>query len=231
MRLPAPPPEEPPPEEPPPERELWPWLLVLLVLVLAGVAAAWYAARDSGTATPETVQTTVAAAQGKSKPARKHTTTATTEAVETVVVPGLVGQSRDDAVQTLEAQGLRPDVREVASEEPKETVVSQHPAGGAKVDRGSGVLLNVSSDPAKPAVETTTAATTAPATTQPEPAGVTVPDVTGQSLGAASDALRSAGLLPSSRHVPSTEAKDSVVSQSPGGGARAQRGDHVLLNV
>jgi serine/threonine-protein kinase len=58
-----------------------------------------------------------------------------------------------------------------------------------------------------------------------------VPDVTGESVGAAKAALHGAGLDASVQHVPSTEAKDTVVSQSPAGGRAAQKGAHVLLNV
>ena len=43
-RLAGPPPG--PPVDPPPDRELWPWLLVLLVLVLAGIAVVYFATRD-----------------------------------------------------------------------------------------------------------------------------------------------------------------------------------------
>jgi beta-lactam-binding protein with PASTA domain len=132
-----------PPEEPPPERELWPWLLVLIVLVLAGLTAAWFATRDSGgTPSPETLTTTVAAAPAKPK-AKPKATPATTQQARTVLVPQLVGQRRDEAVHTLEAQGLRADVHEVPSLQTERTVVSQHPIGGTRVDAGSGVLLNV----------------------------------------------------------------------------------------
>ena len=48
------PPEPPPPEEPPPEegeRELWPWLLGLLVLVIAGILLAYFLTRGGGHST------------------------------------------------------------------------------------------------------------------------------------------------------------------------------------
>jgi beta-lactam-binding protein with PASTA domain len=198
-----------PPEEPPPARELWPWLIVLLALALAGLAAAWYATRDSGSATPQTVQTTVAAAPAKPKKQQPATT-----AVEQVVVPDVVGQQRDDAVRTLEAQGLSASVTEVPSTQEKDLVVAQAPRGGEKADKGSSVAVNVSKGPSKPA-----------------PVAVTVPNVVGQALDSAKDAIKAAGLDPSVQHVPSTEAKETVVSQSPAAGSSAQKGDHVLLNV
>lgn len=221
-----PPPGEPVgPVEPPPDRELWPWLLVLLVLVLAGLGAAWFATRDTGSAssTPQTRQTTVVAPATHKPKAKKQ---ATTPQISTVVVPDLVGQTRDEATNTLAAQGLNADVHEVPSTQTAGNVVSQHPAGGTKVDQSSSVLLNVSTGPEK-----TAPANTTPAKTLPAPAAVSVPDVTGQSVGAATATLRSAGLIASVQHVPSTKPTETVVSQSPGGGASAQKGAHVLLNV
>jgi eukaryotic-like serine/threonine-protein kinase len=199
-----------PPEEPPPDRELWPWLLVLLVLVVAGLAAAWYATRDStGSSTPRTVQTTVAAA-----PATPTKQQPTTTAVEQVVVPDVVGQQRDDAVGTLEAQGLSASLTEVPSTQEQGLVVAQSPRGGEKVDKGSSVAVNVSKGP-----------------TKPEPVAVTVPDVVGQPVDSAAAAVKDAGLHPSVQHVPSTEAEETVVSQSPSGGSSADKGAGVLLNV
>jgi serine/threonine-protein kinase len=220
-----PPPGEPvEPVEPPPDRELWPWLLVLLVLVLAGLGAAWFATRDTSSASPapQTRQTTVVT-QAKHKPKAKRQ--ATTQ-VTTVVVPDLVGQTRDEATHTLAAQGLNADVQEVPSTQTVDNVVSQHPAGGTNVDQNASVLLNVSKGPEKAAPANTT-----PAKTPPAPAAISVPDVTGQSVGAAAATLRSAGLIASVQHVPSTQPTDTVVSQSPGGGTSAPKGAHVLLNV
>jgi beta-lactam-binding protein with PASTA domain len=241
-------PPAPPPGEPPPDRELWPWLLVLAVLLLAGLAAAWYATRDSGTAAPRTIQTTVAApAKPKPKPAQPDTTTAPrTTQPQTVVVPDLVDQSRADALRTLEAQGLRPDVREVPSTETKDTVVSQHPAGGTRVDAEAAVLLNVAKPvekrkpakpvekrkPAKPeeskpkAAEPTTTVSEAGAT-------ATVPSVVGEDKETAKADLKAAGFSPEKVEQDTTDPSEDgiVVDQAPAGGTTALRKSHVTIYV
>jgi eukaryotic-like serine/threonine-protein kinase len=233
------PPSGPPPEEPPPDRQFWPWLVVLLVLVLAGLAAAWYATRDSGTtAGPVTVQTTVAA-KPRTNPAQQQTTTApaTTTEPQTVVVPDLIGQSRDDAVRTLEAQGLTPDVRDVPSAEADGTVVSQHPAGGTSVQAEAGVLINVAHkvEPPKPSEDNGNsqgnqhdgggAAQT--------PAVAAVPNVVGEDKDTAKADLENAGFHAHGEKQDTIDPTQDglVVDQSPPGGTSAQTGSHVTIYV
>src|SRR5580765_4075463 len=226
-----------PPAEPPPDRELWPWLLVLFVLVIAGLAAVWYATRDStGAAGPVTVQTTVAA-----QPATTAaTTTAPTPAAppRTVVVPDLVGQSGGEAVRTLEALGLRPDVREVPSTKADGIVVSQHPAGGGTVEAQAGVLLNVAHHVEQP---------------KPQPNGdensqgdghdkggvlqtpvvATVPNVVGEDKDAAKADLASAGFHADKKNQDTSDPSQDglVVDQSPPGGGSAPAASHVTIYV
>lgn len=271
---PGPPPPGAPVDEPPPERDLWPWLLVLLVLVLAGLAAAWFVTHDSkGARGQQTTVTTVTAPtrpvgagqvtvpaivgmkvpqaletlrQAGFQPAvsgvfsdqPRGTVVSQTPPAQTkvakgstvqlraskgppgVVVPDLVGQRKDDAVKSLKALGLTPDVNDVPSTDPKDTVVAQHPAGGTKVAAESGVLLNISAGKAKAKPKKATASAT-----------VTVPDVTGSPLGSARAQIRSAGLVTEIRHVPSSQPHDTVTGQSPAAGTTAKRGDHVFLTV
>jgi serine/threonine-protein kinase len=225
-----------PPSEPPPDRELWPWLLVLLILVVAALAAVWYATRDTGGASgqPVTVQTTVAAGP-KPKPVQQQTTTAptTTAQPQTVVVPDLVGQTRDDAISTLEAQGLTPDARDVPSAQADGIVVSQHPAGGTTVQAQAGVLINVGHkvEP-QPRPAKNDANSQADGHSQ-TPAVTTIPTVVGEDKDSAKVDVRNAGF-----HV-HTERRDTadpdqdaaVIDQSPPGGTSAQAGSDVTIIV
>ena len=89
--------------------------------------------------------------------------------------------------------------------------------------------------------ETTTRAvpvfTAAAAPRQIQPAraetegSVTVPDVRGKKLRDAQEAIRDAGLVADRQETPSPLPRETVVAQSPGPGADADRGDHVVLTV
>ena len=81
-----------------------------------------------------------------------------------VSVPDVTGQTQQQAVATLQQAHLAPAVAQVASSQPKGTVLAQRPAAGEKAASGSRVRINVSKGPAQPAT-TTQQTTTAPATT------------------------------------------------------------------
>jgi len=63
-----------------------------------------------------------------------------------VAVPGVVGNSLDDAQQALGDAGLKADVNEVESSEPPGTVLKQDPASGTTVPPGSTVTLTVAKE-------------------------------------------------------------------------------------
>jgi serine/threonine-protein kinase len=191
----------PPYEEPPPSRELWPWLLVLLVLVLAGAAAAWFATRESrtGTARQATTVTTVAA----------QTSTVPKPLGGKVVVPALAGMKAPKALAELKRRGLQGTVNSVFTKDPKGVVSSQQPQPGAKLAKDGTVTLNVSKG-AKP---------------------VAVPDLVGQPRDQAVKILETQGFKPDVNEVPSDELRDTVIAQHPKGGTKRPPGSGVLLNV
>ena len=65
-----------------------------------------------------------------------------------VTVPDVVNRSLEDALAALTSVGLEVDVRRVETDEaPANTVLTQDPAGGSKVDAGATVGLTVAQPP------------------------------------------------------------------------------------
>jgi beta-lactam-binding protein with PASTA domain len=188
-------------EEPPPDRNFWPWLVVILVLIVAALVGAELAARKNG----------AGSASPTSVPPR-------------TIVPGVVGLPAPAAVATLQAQGLRANVVSVPSSEPANRVVAQHPRAGGAVPPGSTVRLNASTGP----TTTRTAVNRPPPAATPE---ATVPDVRGEKVNDARKELRSAGLDVEFSHVPSAQPKNTVVSQSPAPGTATRLGEQILITV
>jgi beta-lactam-binding protein with PASTA domain/predicted Ser/Thr protein kinase len=114
-----------------------------------------------------------------------------------VTVPDVVGKSRDDAVATLTSAGLKPNVHEVHSSMPADTVTAQDPQAGKQVVKGARVRINVS--------------------TGPQP--VSVPYVVGLSFDQASAQLQSAGFAVARTNVDSDQPANIVVRQEPTGSA------------
>jgi beta-lactam-binding protein with PASTA domain/predicted Ser/Thr protein kinase len=126
-----------------------------------------------------------------------------------VMVPNLVGETRDDAIGILSERGLKRNVVLVFSEEEEGTVVAQNPPAGRRVAKGSTVRINVSQGV--------------------RPVGV--PTVVGQSFEDASAALQEAGFAVARRDVDDERPAGTVVRQDPAGGAQAANGSTVTLFV
>jgi beta-lactam-binding protein with PASTA domain len=142
--------------------------------------------------------------------------------VRPVVVPSVVGMSQGEAVQRLTRLGLRPELNNVPSDQPAGTVVAQNPPADTEVDRGSEVILNVSTG--TPGATTTTTTTTAASQ-------VRVPSVVGLFQAPALRRLNSLGLRPQVFYVNSSEPANRVISQQPAAGARVTRDAPVRVNV
>lgn len=124
-------------------------------------------------------------------------------------VPDVVGQPVAEAVEDLQAVGLRARQVEAFAAQERGTVVKQEPRGGEKLQEGAIVRLTVSKG------------------TRP----VSVPDVVGTTSSEATRTLREAGFEVNIVAVPSTEAAGTVLAQSPAAGTDAAKGSSVRLNV
>jgi eukaryotic-like serine/threonine-protein kinase len=130
---------------------------------------------------------------------------------EQVEVPDVTGLSRDSAENLLSKAGLEAAVEERESEDPENDVISQNPAAGTEVDRGSTVTITVSTGIEK----------------------VSVPNVVGLNRRDAAAQLRSAGLVPAQREVDVTDpGQDGVVTdQRPAAGIELEKGKQVVIMV
>ena len=117
------------------------------------------------------------------------------------------------------------------------TVISESPQQGAKVAKGSEVLLVVNGTHSTPATTTTasTATTTQAATTTSaaptQPANATVPDLSGTDEQAAAASLGKAGLLASLAFVPSQDELGTVEAQAKSAGTTVPYHAHVQINI
>ena len=131
---------------------------------------------------------------------------------EQVPVPNVTGQAADAAERALEDLGLRATVteQETADEDPG-TVLAQDPAAGTDVDPGTTVTLTVAKEPSE-----------AP-----------VPDLMGDAVNDALDALSQAGFRPRTEEVPvETPDEDGlVVDQRPPAGTQREKGSRVTIVV
>src|SRR3954454_25152533 len=147
--------------------------------------------------------------------------------VKPVVVPQVVGQTQGSAVNALTGAGLKPVLHNVGSAKPAGTVVAQKPPAGKEVDKGSNVILTVSTGTAS--TTTTTTATTATTTTSA--ANVRVPTVTSLAAAPALRRLTVFRLHPTITYRTSDQPVGRVLQQSPAPGSTARRNSTVALTV
>jgi beta-lactam-binding protein with PASTA domain len=193
-----------PPSEPPPDREIWPWLLALLVFVLAGIAALYFGTRDDHKSRRATTPTqTVVQATPPAAPTRKP-------AVDPrATVPRLVGLPAPIALKTLQRLGLAGTTHGIFSKKPRNQVVSQVPGASRTVAKGATVKLDVSKG-----------AKAAP-----------VPDVVGQNTADALTTIKAQGFKAKLVRVPSDQPAGQVVAQHPKAGESVPAGSAIRLNL
>jgi beta-lactam-binding protein with PASTA domain len=233
-------------QAPPPlprRNPIWPWLIAALLAAAAIVAIVWALVQDRGPDTNRVpgvvgfaadragarVRANGFVAAVERRPSRLAPGTVVRQFPEggaelergstvglvvsagrpEVAVPRLVGLKRPAATRLLRSLGLVADVQVVASDRPAGVVLEQAPTADERVARNTTVTVVVARGPAL----------------------VQVPAVVGLRLAAAEARLRTAGLLPATREVPSEKPAGTVVAQSPPQRQKVQKGSRVTLNV
>jgi serine/threonine-protein kinase len=128
---------------------------------------------------------------------------------ETKPVPVVVRLTEQDAVDRLEDEGFEVQVRRAPNEAPQGVVFAQDPRGGAELEEGETVVIDVSSGPAE----------------------VDVPNVVGLPFAQAEERLEEAGLRARRFNVFSEEPPGVVVAQDPAAGEQAAEDAAVRVNV
>ncbi len=150
--------------------------------------------------------------------------TASQDTEKMVVVENVCGQTKEEAQQTLEAQGLYMfEVAQQKSDKPAGTILEQDPAGGSQVLEGSTVNVIVAGDQNVNYSEDNK---------DSEAEQVVVPNVKGYLEKDAVNALNNAGL----KVVKNYEYSDSVdagkvISQTPAGGSSVDSGTTITIVV
>jgi serine/threonine-protein kinase len=227
---------------PPPDRHIWPWLLLLLALVLGGLALLWYLSQDDEEAKPV--------------PAVVRLTEA--DAVELLNEEGF-----DARVRRLPNQAPRGIVfaqepgagRELEEGRVVMISVSTGPAGvdvpnvvGLPTDQAEERLADadlrarrfrvfseepvgvvVAQDPA--AGERAPRESRVRINVSQGTGRVAVPELVGRNVEQARSILRSMALASRAVEVPSAEPAGTVVAQSPAAGSEVARGSVVRINV
>jgi len=171
---------------------------------------------DKGSKVTVNVSTGTGPATTTSTTTATTTTTAstTTTAAGPVRVPRVAGLAQTPALRRLNTLGLHPTVVYVRSSQPANRVVSQSPAQGTTLRRGSSVRVNVSTGP------------------NPQP-NASVPNVAGQDQAAAVQSLRDAGFKVAVLNRPTADqSKDGlVVEEQPHAGSSIPGGSQVTIFV
>ncbi|MFF5567635.1 Stk1 family PASTA domain-containing Ser/Thr kinase [Streptomyces sp. NPDC012623] len=131
------------------------------------------------------------------------------EGAPQVKVPDVTEKQKESATDVLEGENFRVETKEEESDSATPgTVLSQDPASGAEVEKGSTVTLTIAKQ-----------------------AKVTVPDVTGNALADAQTRLTAFEFTVTQTQVDSDEPAGTVVKQSPSGNTKADKGSQVSLEI
>jgi serine/threonine-protein kinase len=149
---------------------------------------------------------------GEEVDARSEVDLVVSGGVETVVVPSVIGQDEQTAIDEIQAAGLTADVLTAPSEEEEGTVIAQDPEAGAEAEGGDIVTITVSEGAEEQEM----------------------PDVTGQDGDDAEAFLEGEfGLAVSQVEEPCAQATPpgSVCRQEPEAGTPISEGDSATLYI
>ncbi|MEU9980435.1 Stk1 family PASTA domain-containing Ser/Thr kinase [Streptomyces sp. NPDC050856] len=130
------------------------------------------------------------------------------EGAPKVEVPDVTEKSEDSAKDLLTTKGFKVEVKQEESDQEPGEVLNQDPRGGSQAEKGTTVTITVS---------------------KKIQAGV--PQVVGNQFANAEAQLKTLGFQVNRTDVDSEKPAGEVVSQDPQGGARADKGSTVTLQV
>ena len=229
---------------PPPARPFWPWLLLLLLLVLGALAASWYFTNRDETVEAENVPSVVGSKRPTAEAELKER--GFDVEVQRVVSPKPAGEVVAQRPKAGTLYGKRGIVVLAVARDPLRTEVPD--VSGLAVAQALARLRAADLRPraqevgSKEPKGVVLRQLPAPGTEVPKasPAIVvissgpnlsTVPAVTGLPVGQATSQLSSAGFRTRVDRVPGTQPEGTVVAQNPRPSARALRGSVVRVNV
>lgn len=232
-------------ERPPPRRpSLWPWLLLLLALVLGGLAAVWYftTQEDEAETRPVPGVVRLAEAQARARLEDEGFSVAlrreANDAPAGIVFAQTPGAGRmleegsvvEIAVSEGPATATVPSVVGLPAEQAvarlEEAELEARPAEVFS-EEPEGVVVSQSPE----AGEEVRRDSAVRINVSQGTGETTVPDVVGQSRDEAVAALEDAELAATVVEVPSAEPEGTVVAQNPQGGQTVRVGSRVRVNV
>lgn len=231
----------PPPPEPPPRPVLWPWLLLLLALVIGGLVAAWLLTRDNGHKSTVNVPNVVRL-QAQEAVSRVNSRGLISRILKrkSSAAPGtVVAQHPDPGADVLRHSVVTLTVS-AAQNAAVPDVVGQGSAAAVTALRAKGFDVKRTSVASKQATDTVVAQSPQAGSSAARGSTVTInvsrglvaaPQTVGLQRDAAVTAVRGAGLVPKAFIVPSARPKGVVVAQRPAAGKRVPGGSTVRLNV
>jgi len=136
-------------------------------------------------------------------------------------VPDVSGQDATSAANTLGQAGFKTTSKTQSSQTVQAgNVISTTPLAGTKANKGSTVIMNVSSGPSPTTTEIPTSTTT----------GTTVvPDVSGETRNKATNDLSAAGFNPTFSPANCPTGSTQVQSTNPPAGSTAAKGSTVTM--